>query len=332
MSRHAHQIDQDPEVRAVAKTLGLMGPNLKAKICDAAVLRVMRRLGALGIVPENLDDIQALVLDMTRLRIERIDDDEDLEHLSSKLRRENPAVPVQLEFEFARNTEAVVYRDPLADPRAASFTAVIDARGSRRLRAWFAERHEPAHLLVPDPSNRAAWRRTTEERPEPLEQVVDEIASHVGFWKPVVIPVLHRALATEPSVLAAFDQTREVLCPHASQEASYRAFTRLTPFPLCVVRTEMACRRADPNNDDGSLALRATTVLWNDAAQTAGIRIWPNFRIPPHSVIHGAYDSGGSRDDDLANWKTEAGRPLAGRPRPVRVTVQGSWATIQVAR
>lgn len=336
MSRESKRIDQDPEVRAIADALGLRGPDLKAKICGAAVERVIRRMDALRIDPERLDDVQTLVLDLTRLRILRIDVDEDLERFSSRLKQDHPALPVQLEFEFARNTEALVYRNGRADPRAASYTAVVDARGARRFRAWFAERHEPAHLLIPDPANRTAWRRTTVERPEPVEQVVDEIASRVGFWEPIVLPVLRGALASEPSVLDAFDATREALCPGASQEASYRAFTRLTPFPLCMLRVDLACRKGDPENDDGSLALRARTVLWNHAADEARIRVWPNFRIPAHSVIHDARDDVFGRthegDDDLAEWRTESGQPLARFRRPVRVTARGFWATIEVGK
>lgn len=335
MSRESKRIDEDPEVRIIAEGLGVTGPGLKAKICSAAVDRVRRRMDEFKIEPESLDDVHALVLDMTRVRIRRIEADEDLARLSSSLKNDHPSVPVQLEFEFARNTEALVYRDRLADPRAASYTAIVDARGPRRFRAWFAERHEPAHLLIPDPASRTAWRRTSVERPEPVEQVVDEIASRIGFWKPIVLPFLRVALASEPSVLDAFDATREALCPGASQEAAHRAFTRLTWFPLCVLRVDLACRKGDPENNNGSLALRATTVLWNVAAEEAGIRVWPNFRIPAHSVICDARDEGVGRnhvaEDDLSEWRTESGQPLARVRRPVRVTARGSWATIEVA-
>lgn len=335
MSSSTAQIDRNPEVVSIAKTLGISGSNLKSKICRAAVVKVCRRMELLNIQPESLNDVHALVLNMTRVRIQRLNTDQDLERLAADFKQKGPVIPVQLEFEFARNTEALVFRDDRADPRSASYTAVVDARGPRRNRAWFAERHEPAHLLIPDSSGLLAWRRTTVERPEPVEQVIDEIASHIGFWEPIVRPILKAAFDRGDSVLDAFDYTRQLVAPDASREAAYRAFARLAPFPLCVVRADVACRKDDPANENGTRALRATTVLWNDAADAAGIRVWQNFRIPPCSVIQDARaDFSRSRriqDDDLSAWRTEGGQPLARKSCPVRITAIGAWATIEVA-
>jgi len=332
-------IDRDPEVRKIAVALGIAGPNLKAKLCDAAEQRVARRMELLRIEPKTLttlDDVHAVVLDMTGVRVERIESDDDLARIASKYKKTRPVLPVQLELEFRAQTEALVFRDEGADPRTPTFTAVVDARGERRFRSWFAERHEPAHLLVPDPSGRVAWRRTTAERPEPLEQVVDAIAARVGFWEPLVGPVLTAALRREQSVLEAFDCVRQALAPEASLEASYRALARIAPFPLTVLRTDLGCRRADRMNSEGSFALRAMTIIWNAAAERAGIVVWQNFRIPSHSVIHEAREDVRGvtkvQDDDLNAWRTERGQMLAKRSLPVRITARGHWATIEVGR
>jgi len=179
------------------------------------------------------------------------------------------------------------------------------------------------------------WRRTRAERPEPLEQVIDSIAARFGFWEPLVAPALVSALRGDSSALGAFDLVRRDIAPEASQEATYRALTRLVPFPLTVLRTDIACRRGDVANLEGSLALRATTIMWNDAAELAGVVIWPNFRIPLHSVLHETRDAfietTRVQEDDLFSWRTESGRALAPRSLPVRVTARGSWATIEPA-
>jgi len=335
MKRQASAIDRDPEVQKIAKALGITGSGLRAKLCAAAVQRVSREMERYGIEPETLDDVHALVLNMTRVRVERVKNDVDLERVVRTHQKRQATLGVQLELEFANKTEALVFRDDGADARQPTFTAVIDARGERFFRAWFAERHEPAHLLIPDPSGKRAWRRTTEERPEPLEQVVDAIASEIGFWEPLVRPALTIALAEEATVLDAFDRVRRQLAPNASLEATYRAFTRLVEFPLTVVRSDFGCRRSDRRNLEGSRALRATTLIWNDAAERAGITIWQNFRIPNHSLIHAArgdsIETVRTSHDDLNAWGTEEGRPLAMRRRPVRVTARGAWATIEVA-
>jgi hypothetical protein len=101
------------------------------------------------------------------------------------------------------------------------------------------------------------------------------------------------------------------------------------------VRTEYACRRGDKRNAAGSLALRATTVIWNDAAEKAGTIIWQNFRIPTHSIIHEAREDFlpqlRAATDDLSAWRSETSGPLSSRPLPVRVSARGNWAAIEIA-
>lgn len=336
MARGGEGVDRDEEVRRIAKTLGVAGPGLSEKLCTSAVDRVTQYMERFDIVPATLEDVHGVVLNLTGVKIERVENDGDLKRLSQKYAKKQIAAGVQLEFEFARNTEALVFREDNSDARRPAFTALVDSRGDRGYRAWFAERHEPAHLLIPDPSGKVAWRRTTAERPEPLEQVVDAIAARIGFWEPVVRPVLKQIVREERSLLAALERVRLALAPRASREASYRAFARMLPFPLTILRAEVACRRSDANNRDGSRCLRATTVIRNEAAERAGIVVWPNFRIPTHSIIHEAHEcERGSvyrSQDDLSAWRTESGRALASRPLAIEVCARGAWATIEVAR
>jgi hypothetical protein len=333
MSRGDVTIDRDPEVQAIAKSLGLGGPRLKEQLCGAAVDKVRRHMDRFRIEPETLDDVLAVVLDMTGVRIVRVENDNDLARVSRDYRKALPALPVQLELEFAADTEALVFREETPDPRAPSFTAVVDARGQRRWKRWFAERHEPAHILVPDSSSRTLWRRTRADRPEPLEQVIDAIAARLGFWEPLVAPALLAALGAGADILDVFGRVRERLAPEASLEASYRALTRLVPSPLTLIRTDHACRRSDVANREQSFALRATTTMWNDPAERAGMVVWPNFRIPAHSVVHAArsafIEATRVQQDDLCEWRTESGQALSSRALPVRVTARGAWAAIE---
>ncbi len=335
MARSGEIVDRDEEVRRIAKILGVAGPGLTAKLCAAAVNKVARHMERFDIVPATLEDVHGVVLNLTGVKIERVENDGDLKRISQKYAKKQVAAGVQLEFEFARNTEALVFRDDTADAHRPAFTALVDSRGDRGYRAWFAERHEPAHLLIPDPSGKVAWRRTTAERPEPLEQVVDAIAARVGFWESIVRPVLEQAIREERSVLAGLDRTRATLAPKASREASYRAFVSMLPFPLTIVRAEVARRRGDRDNREGSQCLRATQVIWNDAAERAGTVVWQNFRIPSHSILHDAHECQRGAmyrsQDDLSAWRTESGRALSSRALAVEVCARGTWATIEVA-
>ncbi len=331
VSRATSRIDRDPEVRRMAEELGVKGPDLQAKLCATATRRVADSLTSLGIEPTTLDEVHAFVLNITRVNVVRVQDDDDLRRVSAELAKKQPLLPKQLELEFGATTEALVVRHE-GDPRQAAFTAVVDARGNRRSRAWFAERHEPAHLLVPDPGGRVAWRRTTVERPEPVEQVIDAIASEVGFWGPIVRPVVERCLRDEGDVFAAFDRARQELAPDASREASYRAFVRFVPYPLAIVFAADGARAADirAGTSAASMALRVQVVIVNEPARALGLMIPTNYRIPSHSIVHqscvdptfGVH----CQEDCLGLWTDSSGRSLP--PRVVHITARGGWAAV----
>lgn len=329
--RELERIDADPTVRAAAEQLGIPGSRmLLSAICDATEHQVHKWIDELGESPATLDDVHRIVLNRSRVRIERIECDEDLKRVESKLKA--LSVPVQLQFEFARDTEAVVVRNDSADTRSSSqYLAVVDARGDRIHRAWFGERHEPSHIVSRDPSAKVLSRRTKVERPEPIEVVVDAVAARIGFWEPVVLPVFNNELSRQPTVLEALEATKGVLAPGASVEATYRALARFCPRPLVILRSGEGCRTADRDSDPAkSWALRAQTVIRNEMAPSVGMQVWRNYRIPTDSVIASAISRWPvvlSEEDNLGRWTSESGRSLASHP--VRVTAKGSWATIE---
>lgn len=326
MSRRDERIDNDPQVQAAARTLGIRAKaGLREAIVRAAEAKVVSWIDDLGEELAELDDLQRLILNRSGVRIVRINEDGDIAAVEKTYNRR--VLPVQLELEFSQDTEALVFKNPSSDARsAAQLIAVVDARGDRRARAWFAERHEPSHVLCGDRGlGTVAFRRTITDRPEPIEQVVDAVAAVVGFWAPIVRPVLARELA-KGDVLDAFDRTRAALAPDASIEASYRAFTRLCAHPLVLLRCDYAARRGD---DDGrSIALRAKTVIFNAAADDAGVRVPVNYRVPSDSIIALAHSSGAAMhgDDDLRRWKDSKGRALDACK--VRISTRGSWAAL----
>jgi hypothetical protein len=328
VNRRDDRIDADAAVQAAARALKIRARRgLADAITHAAEAQVARWIDDLGDDVESLEDVHRIVLNFTGMRIERVERDEDIGRIASRYGRR--AIPAQLEFEFARDTEALVFQNSAADARSSSrLIAVVDARGDRALRAWFGERHECAHLLCKDPSAGSVYRRTTTKRPEPIEQVVDAVAANIGFWRPVVEPVLAKELSIH-NVLDAFARTRQTIAPAASIEACYRAFTRLCPFPLVVVRCSEGCRR-----DDGigiSSTLRATTVIQNQLAGSAGMFVPYNYRIPDDSVIRRSRAGRAAIEgfDDLGRWTDSRGHTL--EPCRVRIISRPPWAAIVLA-
>ncbi len=331
MMREDARIDADSHVQQVATRLGIRSPvGLREAITESAVARVSEQMRRVGYTPRDLNDVHSFILNSTGVKIVRVENSADLAAASKSIKSANPALPLQLAFEFERNTEALVIRRSDADAKSASrFVAIIDARPERQSRAWFAERHEPSHILIDDPGANVVWRRTRAKRPEPIERVVDAVASAVGFWKPVVEPTLAVALQEYQNPLAAFDAVRRVLAPSASREATYRALAELFNTPLVLLRADYDCRSEDrePRGDPRrSWALRAKTVIQNARAKMLGINIWENFRIPSHSVIRPAVGMR-SQVDNLSNWESERSGPL--NPCRVRVIAIGPWAAIE---
>lgn len=334
--KKANRIDEDAIVKEVAEKLHIKSKtNLRDSICSVAEEKVDSWMSTYSISPKTLEDVQQAILNKIGLRIERIETDEDFERIQTKYLSEEKTLKIQLELEFNNDTEALVFKRNKKSLSASNYLAVVDARGSRLSRAWFAERHEPGHLIIPDPTANVVWRRTTVERPEPIEQIVDAVASLTGFWEPIVKPQLDKALASSDSILEAFDQVKNELAANASIESSYRAFVRLVDFPLILLRSDYDCRAEDkqPNgNPLNSLALRAKTIIWNDLAKNNGMQIWRNMRIPEESVISLSHSESSSNKilseaDNLNRWKSEK----SGRSLPscgVQVFSRNNWAAI----
>jgi len=326
------RIDRDHEVRALARAMGIRArEGLREAITQRATDIVSTWLDEASITPESLTDVHDLVLNRVSLRVERIGSDADLRLVSSKYATEMRGLPVQLSFEFESDTEALVIKRPSAARRSASkFLAIIDARGGRRRRAWFSERHEAAHLVVPDPQTQMVMRRSGAPKKDPLENVIDAVASRVGFWEPIVRPALKKALASCPDIISAFELVHRELCRDASAEAAYRAFVHYIDEPLVLIRSSLQSRAADRDDPARSLALRATMVVFNDHAARIGLRVWPNYRIPNESIIRRAHMNSRStlRDiENLGSWPCETGRGL--RNVAVNVAARGAWAALR---
>jgi hypothetical protein len=332
------RIDADPDVRAIARALGIkQARGLASAIRDAAVDRVESTFAVLGSEPRSLDELREVVHHDAGLHVVRITSNEDLAAAQRDFAPELRGLPKQLAFEFETDTEALVLRRTTKDRLSNSkYVALVDARGNRENRAWFGEWHETAHTLVPDPANNQVLRRTRRERPEPVEQVIDLIAGSIGFWAPIVKPVLVANLASGVDVLAAFEATRKELAPDASREASYRAFANMLSVPLIIMWVDYGCRAADRRaggNPARSLALRAKTVIRSDLAMKRGLNVPVNFRIPSDSVITrataGRLCTALVELSDLGHWRDSTGQTL--RAGPVKITARGRWAAIEAA-
>lgn len=340
MSRRA-SIDSDATVQRVAGRLQITArDNLSQRIVDCVERRLAATLHDLDASVPALEDLRAVVQDHTKMKVVRIESDEALVQVAASHAGQFRALEKQLSLEFEKDTEALVLRSDKAtnaNRGGTQYTAFVDARGDKSRRAWFSEWHESSHLMIPDDSDKVVYRRTRADRPEPIEQVVDAVASRIAFWQPSVEPIVRLALSQHTHVLDAFEVARLLWAPEASQESAYIAFSRFVGRPLVLVRAQMAGRRADAKArsfDPESYALRAARCIHSPEARSAGLYIPTNYRIPPCSSIS-AQSSGLSllrpqtSAERLGEWRSSDGRRL--NDICVLVTVVGSWASVELA-
>lgn len=340
MSRRPN-IDDDECVQRVAVRLGIDATNdLRRRIVDRVDEDFAELLREFDVSNPNLDDLRAVVQHRTSMKIVRIESDEDLSHAAEKHADQFQALDKQLSLEFEKDTEALVLRadrSTNAKRGGAQYTAFVDARGDKIRRAWFSEWHESSHLMIPDDSDKEVFRRTKAERPEPIEQVVDAVASRIAFWSPSVEPVVRLALSKHLHVLEAFEAARREWAPEASQESAYIAFSRFVRRPIVLVRAQMAARRADKaagrTAEMESYALRAVRCIHSPEARRGVLFIPPNHRIPASSSISAHSGEPTVRPhtsfERLGAWTSSDG----GRLDDVRVlvTVYNGWASIELA-
>lgn len=320
----------DPIVVRLAKDLGLKpGRDAAAAIRDHALDTVSAVIADLQV--DSLDSLRRIVANKYRLKLETIDDDDDVERLAAQYADFHPHLRKTLTAEFINGrTEGITLeRDPY-DPALLRYLAVVDARGDRQVRAYFTGWHEITHLVVhPEQLKFPGFRRTTAELTEkdPLESLVDHVAGMLAFYPPLFQPALERVLQESGRLtFEAVERAKAEACPSASILATAMGSIRSLGSPALLVTVGMGLKVADRRQllvGQQSLGfpeaepkpdLRALSVIPNDHVPASGLVIRRNMRVPPRSVLAKAFE--GHADTSLCEvedqdwWETSADGPL----------------------
>jgi len=235
--------DSSPEVHELACKLGIDTTDPAVGIvvdCRRLVDSWVSQAGGIG--PQGLSDISAFESLITRklsMVVEEIQTDEDFDRLTDKYARglgdyvfaglrakfddpELPAFGVLIE----RNTPSKTAND--------LFVAVIDCRdeltGEKYARRYFTKWHEIAHRLTTHRSSADPAFRAHED---PIETLVDAVASELGFYEPFLGPALQEVLSNENWL--TFEMIESIILrvfPQASFQATLFACMRLMPTPM----------------------------------------------------------------------------------------------------
>jgi hypothetical protein len=241
-------------------------------------------------------------------RLVEINADKDLTQIITEYCKKKEYAFATLEQELQGSTEGITLRLSYRDLWEPAFVSIIDCRGRRRLRRYHTKWHELAHLLVMTDQLRMTFRRTHEPGQEKSaeEKLVDAIAGDLSFFPEFVKPFIAGEISFEK-----IEAIRSRVCPDSSQTSSAINISKIWPSPCVWLEARPQTKKSEPKNSIP--ALRAVKVSENGAARQQGLRMIANFRVPPNSIIFGAFfkGAGGEAIENLAWWQASCGTRLS---------------------
>jgi len=272
---------------------------------------------------ETIDDLRMLIADKLSVKIELLLTDEDVDRLSEKYGHVVGHFRRILRAEFLKgDTEGLLIDNPKPGKGGRDYLVIVDARGLRKVRAYFTVWHELAHLLLYPRKQLVleGFRRAPNndaKHKDPVESAVDHIAGQLAFWEPLFKPALYEAAGPDLSLQAIESASAEV-APGASLYAACLAAIRAWDAPAVFVTGDVS-----PKSDGTAPSLRLQAVVSNEAAREIGCELRKHMRVPPTSALwQGFHDEMGRVHVGVENqsaWDVSGRGPLS----PLRWRVEG---------
>jgi hypothetical protein len=234
---------------------------------------------------QTMDDLRLLIADKLSVKIELLHSDEDVDRVAERYGHVIGYFRRVLRAEFLKSdTEGLLIDNPKPGKGGRDYLVIVDARGSRKVRAYFTVWHELAHLLLYPRKQLVleGFRRTPTndaKQKDPIESVVDHVAGSLGFWEPLFKPALDEAATKGLSFLAIEHACAEV-APDASFYAACLATIRAWDSPVVFVTAEVC-----PKSDGTEPSLRLQAVVANEGARAIGCQLRKHMRVPQTSVL-----------------------------------------------
>jgi len=318
------RLDQEPDVVALARELGLRGNPVEAvvRFCEEKIGCWAADAGRV----ENVGALEQLVGDRLRLAFEEVCSDDDLTGITAKYVAQGEYVFATLRDVLDSTTFGVTIRRKRCGPESnGRYVAVIDCRGDKAARRFFTRWHEIAHLLVLEKELAAPVRRSAHD---PIERLMDEIAGRIGFYEPIFGPVFVREHSKPLLEFPTVEAIRRAYCDRASFQSTLFACQRRIHSPILYVEAAMKLKAEEERQlrskqrkfleDDPPVAkLRVGLAVPNQAASDEGFRIAPNMRVPEGSTIHKLYSDPNAEEasgsENLGAWEFSNGSSLPDR-------------------
>lgn len=206
-------------------------------------------------------------------------------------------------------TDALLFQRMNAEPGAPdSWVAVLNLQEGRS-KAYWNKFHELSHRIAEPPQKILPFRRHQFEASNPIEALVDSVASDFAFYEPIFRPLVETYAKSCRLNFETIEQIRNQYAPTASLLATMKAVVNYWPRPAASLTAEFRGRKNSPGTD---VALRVSPQGYNARANRIGLLIYPNMRPPIGSPIDQAYLTKDDQNtsENLGKWQTSSGDTL----------------------
>jgi hypothetical protein len=323
------RLDHAPEIIDLARQLGIQGNSPVRGILEHCHRRVVAWVAEAGGLAD-IDAVESLVTSHLQMVFEEIREEEDFDRITEVYARQKKD-PVFATMRMRFNDEAnptfgtLIRRRNTGSDSLDRYVAVIDCRGEKLARRFFTRWHEIAHRLTTHADGGDTEPAYRSEH-DPIEQMMDEIAGHIGFYEAIFGPTFRQAV--EQSGLLKFGTVQRIIetaFSAASFQSTLFACTRRIETPVLYLEATLAHKKevqrrlATPSlfgDPPPPGELRAVMVRPNAVAQDESFIIPRNMRVPADSIIHQIFGAelltDGSADENLSQWESQ-GRSLPSR-------------------
>ena len=177
-------------------------------------------------------------------------------------------------------------------------------------KSYWNKFHELSHRIVEPPQKILPFRRHQFEASNPVESLVDSVASEFAFFEPVFRPIVETYARSFRLNFDTIELIRNQYAPTASLLSTMKAVVRYWPTAAATLTAEFRGRLNSPQTD---AALRVSPQGYNERANRIGLLIYPNMRAPASSPIHQAYLTNVDQNalENLGEWETSSGKCLS---------------------
>lgn len=244
---------------AIAKHLKIKSryeePTFAADVRAACLARITPTLKEHG--PLTGEDIAQCLGDELFLTFEEVHGPHDVTKLEDHYLKGKKEIGfAQLRDELDNpGTDALLFQRMNAAPGAPdSWVAVLNLQEGRS-KAYWNKFHELSHRIAEPPQKILPFRRHQFEASNPIEALVDSVASDFAFYEPVFRPLVQTYAKTCRLSFETIEQIRNQYARTASLLATMKAVVNYWPRPAASLTAEFRGRRNSPNTD---IALRVS--------------------------------------------------------------------------